>query len=98
MASATSALLIRGSSRVPSGVMKVTTLVFHPKTGSGNLQVVGHHHVQILPGQLGRGVFHHIPGLHGKTAEELVGLFRADGTQNVGGALHGDGEVAVLFS
>ena len=26
-----------------------------------------------------------------------MGLFRADGAQNVGGALHRDGEVAVLF-
>ncbi len=97
MASATSALLIRGSSRVPSGGDEGDHVGVHPKACTGHLEVVCHHHVQILPGQFGGRVSHNIPGLHGKTAEELVGLSGADGTKNVGGALHGDGEVAVLL-
>ena len=41
MASATSALLIKGSSRVPSGVMKVTTLVSTPKPAPESLVISG---------------------------------------------------------
>ena len=40
MASATSALLIRGSSRVPSGVMKVTTLVSTPKPAPATFRLL----------------------------------------------------------
>ena len=69
----------------------------HAKTGPGHLEVIGHHHVQILLCQLGGGVFHKIFRLHGKTTQELVGLLRADGAQNVRRALHRDGQVAVLF-
>ncbi len=56
-----------------SGVLK-----FHPEwhrphrpcSSAAAPQVVGNHHVQILFGQLCRGVFHKIAGLHGKTAQE----------------------------
>ena len=44
----------------------------HAKAGAGNLQIVGADHIYPLFLELRPAVFQHIPGLHGKTANNLI--------------------------
>ena len=65
----------------------------HPEAGAGVFQVVGHDHVQVLALQLGPGVGHHVPGLHGEPADEEAGVaVLGHPAQDVVGAGQGNGK------